>query len=332
MNVTPNTQATLLLTAPLIIGKKREKSDHLTLGEFNKLARILSENKKTPADLLDLNNSDLIEECSKPFGLERIEALLGRGYQLSQALEKWHSKSIWVISRGDPNYPVQIKERLKSQAPTILYGCGDLGIIQKKGFAVVGSRKVDENLRNYTLDIGAIVAKSDLALISGGARGIDQSAMNGALRNGGKVVGVTADSLEKTVLSTGSREALHDKMLLLLCPYDPSAGFNVGNAMQRNKVIYALSDAALIVNVEYKKGGTWNGAVEQLNKYNQIPLFVRTGEGDQKGCLGLIELGAINWEPPDNSLSLIDFINRKGAETSSIPEQGLLPLMPKSTD
>ena len=34
--------------------------------------------------------------------------------------------------------------------------------------------------------------------------------------------------------------------------------------MQRNKLIYALADAALVVNAEKDKGGTWNGAIEQL--------------------------------------------------------------------
>jgi predicted Rossmann fold nucleotide-binding protein DprA/Smf involved in DNA uptake len=39
-------------------------------------------------------------------------------------------------------------------------------------------------------------------------------------------------------------------------PYDPSAGFNVGHAMQRNKVIYALADAVLVIRAEFEKGGT----------------------------------------------------------------------------
>ena len=48
-----------------------------------------------------------------------------------------------------------------------------------------------------------------------------------------------------------------DGQLVLASPYDPSAGFNVGNAMQRNKFIYALADAALVVNSDLNRGGTW---------------------------------------------------------------------------
>jgi DNA processing protein len=59
--------------------------------------------------------------------------------------------------------------------------------------------------------------------------------------------------------------------LVLVSPYDPGAGFNVGNAMQRNKLIYALADAALVVNSDFEKGGTWTGAVEQLDKLKLVP-------------------------------------------------------------
>ena len=59
----------------------------------------------------------------------------------------------------------------------------------------------------------------------------------------------------------------------------PRAGFNVGHAMQRNKLIYALADAALVVSADFNKGGTWAGAIEQLEQLNYVPVYVRsTGE------------------------------------------------------
>ena len=68
------------------------------------------------------------------------------------------------------------------------------------------------------------------------------------------------------------RNLLLDGQLVLISPYDPSAGFNVGNAMQRNKLIYALADTSLVVSSDLNKGGTWAGAVEQLDKLK----FVRS--------------------------------------------------------
>jgi hypothetical protein len=40
--------------------------------------------------------------------------------------------------------------------------------------------------------------------------------------------------------------------------------------MQRNKLIYALADAALVVNSDFEKGGTWAGAIEQLERLHLI--------------------------------------------------------------
>jgi DNA processing protein len=91
---------------------------------------------------------------------------------------------------------------------------------------------------------------------------------------GGKVCGVLADSLEKTTMNREHRNLLLDGQLVLISPYDPSAGFNVGNAMQRNKLIYALADASLVVSSDLNKGGTWTGAVEQLDKLKFVPVFM----------------------------------------------------------
>jgi DNA processing protein len=82
---------------------------------------------------------------------------------------------------------------------------------------------------------------------------------------------VLADSLEKTTMNREHRNLLLDGQLVLISPYDPSAGFNVGNAMQRNKLIYALADASLVVSSDLNKGGTWAGAVEQLDKLKFVP-------------------------------------------------------------
>ena len=80
--------------------------------------------------------------------------------------------------------------------------------------------------------------------------------MRGALKAGGKVAGVLADSLERMVMNREHRNLLLEEKLAFISPYDPNAGFNVGHAMQRNKLIYALADAALVVNAEENKGGT----------------------------------------------------------------------------
>jgi predicted Rossmann fold nucleotide-binding protein DprA/Smf involved in DNA uptake len=110
-----------------------------------------------------------------------------------------------------------------------------------------------------------------------------------------------ADSLERAAAHREHRDLISDSKLVLISPYDPLAGFNIGHAMQRNKLIYALSDAALVVNSDYEKGGTWAGAVEQLEKYRFVPVYVRTCGDIGQGLEALQRKGALAWTNPTNS-------------------------------
>ena len=92
--LTPNTQAILLLTAPLIIGRSDENSELLTLSEYNRLARLLREKQRQPAGLIGSGAGDIIGICAAVFGRERLAALLARGFLLSHAVERWNSRAI----------------------------------------------------------------------------------------------------------------------------------------------------------------------------------------------------------------------------------------------
>lgn len=264
------------------------------------LARCLMEHRNQPADLLKQDAEALFEKCESAVDRERLQRLLGRGFLLSQAVEKWQSRAVWVLSRADDLYPKRLKTRLREDAPAIIYGCGNPVLLESGGLAVVGSRHVDPFLIQYTEKIGQLAASAKKSIVSGGAKGVDEASMMGALKAKGNVIGVLADSLEKKALRRDYRDALQKDRLVLISQYDPVAGFNVGHAMQRNKLIYTLSDAALVVNSDLKKGGTWAGANEQLNKYRFVPIYVRSTGEPSPGLDALKEKGAMSWPNPSD--------------------------------
>ena len=319
--LSPNAQAILLLTAPLIAGRGKPSADPLTAGEYRRLARRLRELHREPADLLDRGADSLLKECGSHPDAARLDRLLGRGFLLSQAVERWRTRAVWVVSRADAGYPQRLKKRLGEDAPPVLYGCGDASILDAGGLAVVGSRNVNETLIEYTEDAGRLAAAARRAVISGGARGIDQAAMRGAQDAGGIVVGILADSLERAAVRREHREALMNGRLALICPYDPAARFNVGHAMQRNKLIYALADAALVVNSDYGKGGTWAGATEQLGRLKFVPVYVRADGDVGKGLAELQRLGASPWPNPKTAQELEEILNSPSTPACSAPEQ-----------
>lgn len=110
-------------------------------------------------------------------------------------------------------------------------------------------------------------------------------------------------------LHIDNRKALQEGRLVLISACDPKSGFNTGNAMQRNKYIYALSDAALIVNADEKKGGTWAGAIEQLDKYQHIPIYIRSTGRSSEGLNALKTKGALLWNNPNNIQNFNEIFN-----------------------
>ena len=323
-DLSSNTQAILLLTAPLIIGQSRTSIKPLTASEYRALARRLRELKRQPADLLEPGSRNEMNEWGFDLETGRLLQLLDRGFLLAQAIERWHTRAIWVMSRADPGYPTRLKERLGRDAPPVLYGCGDVSILNSGGLAVVGSRHLDDTLIGYTEAVGQLTAESLHTLISGGAKGADQAAMRGALEAGGHSVGVLADSLEKAVMRREYRDALVGGQLALISPYDPAARFQVGHAMQRNKLIYALADAALVVNSDYQKGGTWTGAVEQLDKLRFVPVYVRSHGECGKGLDDLRDRGAIPWPDPKTPETLEMCLTAHLAPDSQTPKDSAI--------
>jgi len=321
--LSPNTQAILLLTAPLIAGRGTPSQDLLSPGDYKRLARHLREIQRQPADLVSHDAADLMRACQPVIEEARLQRLLGRGFLLSQVIERWQSRAIWVVSRADAEYPRRLKVRLREDAPAVLYGCGDLALLESGGLAVVGSRHVDDSLIDYTMAVGRLAARAGRTLVSGGAKGIDQAAMRGALEAGGKVSGVLADSLDKTTMNREHRNLLLDGQLVLISPYDPSAGFDVGNAMQRNKLIYALADASLVVSSDLNKGGTWTGAVEQLDKLKFVPVYVRSTGESSPGLDALHRKGALPWPNPQDA-DAFDAVFEAAAPTPvPSPQSGL---------
>jgi DNA processing protein len=293
-----NTQAILLLTAPLMLGKGDATADLLKPAEYQKFARHLLGMGKQPADLLSPDAGEVIEASRELVDEGRLRRLLERGFVLSQAVERWQSRAIWVISRADASYPRRLKVKMRERAPAVLYGCGDSALLNTGGLAVVGSRHVSEALETYAGEVAALAARAGQAVVSGGARGVDRAAMDGALSAGGCAVGVLAEELEREAMNRRNRDSLRAGKLVCVTEYDPRSRFSVGHAMQRNKLIYALADNALVVNSDLEKGGTWAGAVEQLEKLRFAPVFVRS-TGEPNGALdALRDRGAIPWPNP----------------------------------
>ena len=264
----------------------------LKLSEWNDVAGRLAAISLSPAGLHGQSAPALAASLQIDSSLaERIAALLSRGSRLALELERIFSSGLWAVTRVDEAYPAKLSRTLKQHAPSVLFGAGRISLLAKSAVAIVGSRNIDPVAAEFAMAAGRKAARASLAVVSGGAKGSDRIGMQAALESDGISIGALADSLERTVRQQDVRQFLLDDKLVLITPYAPTAGFSVGAAMGRNKLIYGMADYAVVVSSDFQTGGTWAGAVEAL-KAKWCPVFVRTAESVPKGNLELIKQGA----------------------------------------
>ncbi len=266
MPVSADTQALLLLTASLQRPGHTEWAKPLTpVREWQRLRRVLKDSSLRPADLFSESRRDILAGTSLQ---SRVKKLLERDFDLANALDRWECQGLWIMSYLDNDYPRRLKETLKNRCPPLFFGCGDRALPNSGGLAVVGSRYAPNEDLEFARKIGSAAAEKGVTVISGGALGVDRAAMEGALNRNGGAVGVLVSVRSHTLIKS-RWDLVESGMLTFISETSPdeevSRRARIGKLMQRNKYIYCLSDAALVVR-SGTKGGTWGGAIENLEK------------------------------------------------------------------
>lgn len=271
-------QGFLLLTSGL--GDPERKP--LTAAQFRNLAkrvaageRQISSRDLTPEDLMDLGYD---EEMSR-----RIFGLLAGTNQLREYLRRGESCGCVPITRMNPHYPLMVRQRLGLDAPGVLWAKGDMSLLNRPGVAVIGSRDLKEENREFAKEAGSQIAEQGYVLVSGNARGADQCAQNAALEAGGGVISILADSLQKQT---------PQEKLLYLSLDDFDRDFSAHRALHRNHVIHAMAALTVAAQCTLGKGGTWDGILANLkNGWNPVCIFAdgsdAAGELQNRGVQGI---------------------------------------------
>ena len=238
-------QAILLLCS--VFNKNESRTiKPLTPTQYSRLATWLHHNKYTPADFLE-RQEELLNKWQDPkpsakneITKEQLAQLLQRSASMGFALEKWQQQKVWILSRASQEYPKALKTAMADTRPPLFYGIGNKDLLNTAGIGFVGSRDTNTDDEIYTQTLAKQVVDQGFTVVSGGAKGVDQTSMIAALEAGGSAIGILADSLLKSATNPHYRKALQEGRLLLITPYYPEAGFSPSNAMGRNKYIYLL--------------------------------------------------------------------------------------------
>ncbi|MGC4106796.1 MAG: DNA-processing protein DprA [Thermomicrobiales bacterium] len=295
--ISPATRLALILTLRLdglrvIAPTENEPQQPLDAGELTRLARWLQEHGR---DALALPNDPepLLDGWSDhTVTTERIVRLLARQDAIDRAVARWTDQGIWVLGRKDPGYPRQrLTARLGDAIPPVLFGVGDRRLLARGGTAIVGSRDTHISTLTLAQELGAEEARADRTVISGGARGVDERAVQGAFLGGGTAVVILGDALARSAAKVVHADHLARGMLALISPYAPDAAFSTANAMGRNRLIYCMADESIVVASSDGRGGTFAGAREAL-RHGRGTIWVAPTDDPRSGNPILLHAGA----------------------------------------
>ena len=227
----------------------------LSTAQLRNLGKLV-QNAPTPTEDRELSVADLMAiGCGRELA-ERIWLLLSQEDVLEHYVRRGAKNGCVPVTRVSEAYPARLKEKLAGEAPGVLWAKGDLGLLDSPMVALVGSRDIRPENKDFAEEAGRQAARQGFALVSGNARGSDRIAQRACLRHGGKVIVVVADELEK--------QPPHDRVLYL-SEEDFDGGFSAQRALNRNRVIHALTDKTFVAQSSLETGGTWDGTVKNLN-------------------------------------------------------------------
>lgn len=225
---------------------------------------------------------------------EQIAKLMERTEDIAFLKERLNQMEVQIITVKDKDFPSPLSEKLGNFCPPLLYCSGDLNILKSKFMGCVGSRSIDDPDILWTEQCLQNNLKSDYALVTGGAKGIDSVAAKYALNRNTPTAFFLPDNLKEKLKDSIIKQHIYEGKLLLLSHVSPLAFKTrhsfVAAAMERNRFIFALSKGTVVVRSELKKGGAWGGALDAL-KHNWTNVFVWDNK-NYPGNQALIEMGA----------------------------------------
>ncbi len=211
------------------------------------------------------------------------------------------STNIFAISRGDLRFPTALAAI--HDPPATLWITGDAEALRVPCVAIVGSRAASPYALEVARRLGADLARRNVAVVSGMARGVDSAAHRGALEGGGVTIAVFGCGVD--VIYPPEHRGLAARIAergALVSEFPPGTPPLKGYFPQRNRIISGLSLAVVIVEAAEKSGSliTADFAMEQGRTVLAVPGNVLGGRNF--GAHALLRDGAKLVECADDIL------------------------------
>ena len=239
-----------------------------------------------------------------PFTLCRRTPEVGVAY----TVKMYENNKTLRIDRTDAAYPGRL-ERL-TDPPSCIYVRG--AIPDGPSVAIVGSRKADTAAIRYTSRLAADLSSQGIAVISGGALGIDTAAHQGAIEGGGGTVSVIGSGF--SYLYPAENKKLFDEVErcgALVTEYHDAQPPTKWTFPKRNRIVAALADVVVVVQAAARSGALITAGQARMIDVPVAAVPGSAGDPRYRGNHNLIRSGATLVDGADDILLLLSSPRKK---------------------
>ena len=261
-------------------------------------------------------------------GEETAEAIANweKSVDLGNELKRIQAYGCHILSQPDDDYPHLLRQIY--DPPVVLYVGGRLTARDKNAVAMVGSRLTTHYGLETARKLAYQLAYVGVTVVSGGARGIDTAAHQGALSAKGRTVAVLGNGINIVFppenVELFERIAAHGAVLTQF-PFNRKA--DKQSFPIRNRIVAGMSLGTVVVEANLASGAliTANFAVEYGRQVFAVPG--RIDSPQSKGCHDLIKKGAKLCEGAEDVLSEFEYLFPASNRPASASQTGVLPAL-----
>lgn len=250
----------------------------------------------------------------------RLASVEGIGADTASAISHWRDTvdldaelkrigeyGCHVVIQSDPEYPELLREIY--DPPIALYVKGTLKASDKNAIAMVGSRMTTHYGIETARKLACQLAYAGVTVVSGGARGIDTAAHQGALSVKGRTIVVLGTGLN-IVFPAENRDLFErcaaSGAVITQFPFNRKADKQTFPI--RNRIVAGMTLGTLVVEANLTSGAliTANMAANYGRQVFAVPG--RIDSPRSKGCHDLIKNGAKLCEGADDLLSEFEYL------------------------
>lgn len=213
--------------------------------------------------------------------------------EAEKILKEATANHIKIITGNSNMYSRRLKQIY--DYPIVLYAKGNIELLNEKSITIVGSRACSEYGKYVSEKLSYLLAKENICIVSGMAKGIDAYAHKGALLAKGKTIAVLGSGVNK-IYPLENRKLYQDILNnngLILSEYGVNTKATPEKFPERNRILSGLSEKILVVEASKKSGSmiTANQAIEQGKNVYAVPGNITNSKSS--GTNELIKDGAI---------------------------------------